>query len=309
MRIIFAGTPEFAAHILQTLIDTKHTVCAVYTQPDRPAGRGRKLTASPVKHLAIEHHLPIEQPLNFKNNIAQEKLRAYHADLMIVVAYGVLLPQIVLDSPKLGCINVHASLLPRWRGAAPIQRAILAGDSVTGICIMQMDAGLDTGAVLASTSCPILDDDTTQTLHDKLAKMGADTLVATLNNIKALQAIAVPQDNKLACYAAKLSKDEAVIDWQQSANVIFRQIRAFNPWPVAQTKWRDNILRIWTASIVKEVYTVMPGEIIAVGKQGIDVMTKQRALRLTHVQIPGKKVMPVSDFIHAHAPSIGDYLG
>ncbi|HHA19624.1 MAG TPA: methionyl-tRNA formyltransferase, partial [Methylophaga sp.] len=187
MRIIFAGTPEFAAETLKALISNEYEVCAVYTQPDRPAGRGRKLTASPVKQLALNHNIPVEQPLNFKEDDAKQKLADYQADLMIVVAYGLLLPQAVLDAPKLGCINIHASLLPRWRGAAPIQRAILAGDTETGVCIMQMEAGLDTGPVLSRASCKITPEDTAQILHDRLAALGADTLLAALPNITELQ--------------------------------------------------------------------------------------------------------------------------
>ncbi|MDO7667725.1 MAG: methionyl-tRNA formyltransferase, partial [Pseudomonadota bacterium] len=252
MRIIFAGTPDFAAETLKALLSTNHEICAVYTQPDRPSGRGRKLTASPVKQLALEHDIPVEQPLNFKEDEAKQILANYQADLMIVVAYGLLLPPSVLDTPSLGCINVHASLLPRWRGAAPIQRAILAGDTETGVCIMQMEAGLDTGPVLSRASCPINIDDTAQTLHDRLAVLGADTLLAALPNIVELQSKAQAQNDELTCYAAKLLKPEAEIDWQQSADQLVRQIQAFNPWPVAQTNWQDQVFRIWSASLVNE---------------------------------------------------------
>jgi methionyl-tRNA formyltransferase len=309
MRIIFAGTPDFAAETLKALLSTNHEICAVYTQPDRPSGRGRKLTASPVKKLALEHNIPVEQPLNFKEDEAKQILANYHADLMIVVAYGLLLPQSVLDTPALGCINVHASLLPRWRGAAPIQRAILAGDTETGVCIMQMEAGLDTGPVLARASCPINIDDTAQTLHDRLAILGADTLLAVLPNIVELQSKAQAQNNELTCYAAKLQKPEAEIDWQQSADQLVRQIQAFNPWPVAQTNWQNQVFRIWSASLISEKSSVTPGGIITVNKDSIDVATGDGILRLNHIQLPGKRAMPVADFLNANTIKAGEHFG
>ena len=309
MRIIFSGTPEFAAETLQALLTTEHEICAVYTQPDRPAGRGRKLTASPVKQLALEHNIPVEQPLNFKEDADKATLASYNADLMIVVAYGLLLPQAVLDIPKLGCINIHASLLPRWRGAAPIQRAILAGDDTTGVCIMQMEAGLDTGPVLARAECPIHNNDTAQVLHDRLAQIGSDTLLSTLEDLENQQANAVAQDDELMCYAHKLRKDEAAIDWQKSAQEIILQINAFNPWPVAQTLWQDKVFRIWSANLLDEQHAAKAGDVIAVNKQGIDIATGEGVLRLTEIQVPGKRAMSVADFLNANSLSVGEHLG
>ncbi|SFK03566.1 methionyl-tRNA formyltransferase [Methylophaga sulfidovorans] len=309
MRIIFAGTPAFAAETLKALINTEHEICAVYTQPDRPAGRGRKLTASPVKQLAQDHNIPVEQPINFKSDDAIQTLAAYQADLMIVVAYGLLLPQVVLDTPKLGCINVHASLLPRWRGAAPIQRAILAGDKESGVCIMQMEAGLDTGPVLTEARCPITEEDTAQVLHDRLAILGATTLVETLKDIEQRQHNAKPQNDALSTYASKLEKKEADINWQNSAQDILRKINAFNPWPVAQTIWHDAIFRIWQAQLVEEETQKAAGEIINVSKAGIDVATSNGVLRITELQLPGKRAMSVQDFLNANTMTVGDHFG
>ena len=309
MRIIFAGTPDFAAQSLKALLTTEHEICAVYSQPDRPSGRGRKLTASAVKQVALEHNIPVEQPLNFKEDQAKKILANYQADLMIVVDYGLLLPQIVLDTPTLGCINVHASLLPRWRGAAPIQRAILAGDTETGVCIMQMEAGLDTGPVLSRATCPISTEDTSQTLHDRLAILGADTLLAALPNINELQSNAQAQNESLTCYAAKLLKPEANIDWHQTANQISRQVHAFNPWPIAQTVWQGKVFRIWSASVIEVKSAAPAGDVIAVNKDSIDVATNKGVLRLNQVQLPGKRAMPVADFLNANTIATGDHFG
>lgn len=310
MRIIFAGTPDFAATTLAALLTANHEICAVYSQPDRPAGRGRKLTASPVKQLALAHNIPVEQPLNFKAEAERQQLASYQADLMIVVAYGLLLPQSVLDIPRLGCINVHASLLPRWRGAAPIQRAILAGDNKTGVCIMQMEAGLDTGPVIKRAEIAIEATDTGVTLHDKLAQLGAATLLETLADIETLQQHAVAQNDADSCYAAKLLKTEATIDWSQSAVQIERQIRAFNAWPVAQTQWQDKILRIWHATALSDTAaTAAPGTIVQVTRQGIDVATGAGQLRLLTLQAPGKKALSVNDFLNAHPLQAGEQLG
>jgi methionyl-tRNA formyltransferase len=309
MRIIFAGTPEFAAETLQALLTTEHEICAVYTQPDRPAGRGRKITASPVKQVALANQIAVEQPLNFKSDEAKQVLADYRADLMIVVAYGLLLPQVVLDTPRLGCINIHASLLPRWRGAAPIQRAILAGDTKTGVCIMQMEAGLDTGPVIASNRCEIADTDTAQILHDRLAQLGASTLLSCLDDIESLQKNAQPQDHNASNYAKKLLKQEAEINWQQSAAAINRQINAFNPWPVAQTKWQDNVFRIWAAELVQQTGPTKAGEVINVSRNGIEIGTGDGILRLTQIQLPGKKAMAVADFLNANNIEVGECLG
>jgi methionyl-tRNA formyltransferase len=309
MRIIFAGTPDFAAESLKALLHSGHDICAIYTQPDRPAGRGRKLTPSPVKQVALDHQIPVEQPLNFKHEDSINHLASYQADLMIVVAYGLLLPQAVLDTPRLGCINVHASLLPRWRGAAPIQRAILAGDKETGVGIMKMEAGLDTGPVLLEARCAINANDNAQSLHDKLAELGAATLLESLVDIEHRLQQAIPQDDSHMTYASKLQKQEAVIDWQQPAKQILRQVNAFNPWPVAQTLLNGDVLRIWQAEFIIESSNAKPGTIIAVSKQGIDVATTDGSLRITQLQMPGKRAMQVQDFLNANSIDTGVELG
>jgi methionyl-tRNA formyltransferase len=309
MRLIFAGTPDFAAESLKALLHSGHDICAIYTQPDRPAGRGRKLTPSPVKQVALDHQIPVEQPLNFKHEDSINHLASYQADLMIVVAYGLLLPQAVLDTPRLGCINVHASLLPRWRGAAPIQRAILAGDKETGVGIMKMEAGLDTGPVLLEARCAINANDNAQSLHDKLAELGAATLLESLVDIEHRLQQAIPQDDSHMTYASKLQKQEAVIDWQQPAKQILRQVNAFNPWPVAQTLLNGDVLRIWQAEFIIESSNAKPGTIIAVSKQGIDVATTDGSLRITQLQMPGKRAMQVQDFLNANSIDTGVELG
>ncbi len=309
MRIIFAGTPDFAAASLAALLDSKHDVVAVYSQPDRPAGRGRKLTASPVKQLALQHNIAVEQPLNFKDPADRQQLADYQADVMVVVAYGLILPQAILDTPSLGCLNIHASLLPRWRGAAPIQRAILAGDHETGVCIMQMAAGLDTGPVLKRVSLPIAADDTAQRLHDKLAALGAHALLSTLDDLAALQTAAEAQDDSKTCYADKLQKAEAQIDWQQPAAQIDRQIRAFNPWPVAQTHFRGDILRIWSAQLSGEKLTGRPGEIVRVDRDALLIACGNGILSIQELQLPGKRRMAVTDFLNSHTIQTGEQLG
>lgn len=297
-KIIFAGTPEFAAASLQALLDHGYNVCAVYTQPDRPAGRGQQLQISPVKSLALQHNLPVFQPPTLKNIEAQTQLADLQADLMIVAAYGLLLPKAVLDAPKLGCINVHASLLPRWRGAAPIHRAMLAGDQMTGITIMQMDIGLDTGAMLLKMECPILPTDTGETLHDKLAAMGGKALILSLEKWKTLKSEA--QNGDLATYAKKIDKSEAHIDWNLSAVELDRQIRAFNPYPVAQAEVNGLLLRIWKAQLLNESTKKSVGSIICANKNGLDIATGDGVLRLLTVQQAGKRALSVGDFLNAH---------
>jgi len=301
MKIVFAGTPEFSVPALQSLLDSSHDVIAVYTQPDRPAGRGRKTTASPVKQLAMQYDLPVYQPHSLKTEAAQQVLVALQPDLMVVIAYGLILPPEVLAIPRLGCVNVHASLLPRWRGAAPIQRAILAGDAETGVCLMQMDAGLDTGPVLASTVSPIVAEDTGSRLHDKLAQLGAQLLSDNLSRLEQGQLEPRQQDEVLACYAGKLEKSEARIDWRAPAVEIMRRIRAFNAWPVAETRYADRQLRIWDAIVAPGEAEALPGTVQSVDKTGIEVACGAGRLRLLELQLPGARAITAGEFINAHA--------
>ena len=310
MRILFAGTPEFAAHSLARLLtDPQHHICAVYTQPDRPAGRGKKLTASPVKQCALQHNIPVEQPTHFSDATTLKTLQAYQADIMVVVAYGLLLPTRILQAPKYGCINIHASLLPKWRGAAPIQRAIYHGDTETGVCIMQMEAGLDTGPVIASAPCPIADDDTAQTLHDKLTTLGASTLISTLDDFTRLQAQARPQRHELSSYAKKLTKAEATINWHQPAQHLLRQIHAFNPWPVAQTHWHQTVIRLWQARYIDIAHQQRPGTVLACDKQGITVACQSAAIQILKIQAPGRRAMTSHEFLNANPITVGDQFG
>lgn len=300
LRIVFAGTPEFAKVSLQALLESDHKLVAVYTQPDRPAGRGRKLTASPVKQLAVQHEIPVYQPASLKGTEQQQQLKSLRPDVMIVVAYGLILPQSILDIPRYGCFNVHASLLPRWRGAAPIQRAIMEGDEQTGVTIMQMDTGLDTGDMLMRIPTPILTEDTGQSLHDRLADLGANALILTLSELQMERLQPEPQDDDEANYAAKLDKAEARIDWKQPAIAIWNKIRAFNPWPVAQTLYHDEVLRLWHARVIPGSSDALPGSVINQDKKGIDVATGEGVLRITELQLPGKRAMSAADFLNAH---------
>ena len=300
LKVAFAGTPEFALPSLQSLIDSAHEVISVYTQPDRPAGRGKQLRASPVKQLAQRHQLAIYQPQNFKDVADIETLKKQQPDVLVVVAYGLILPQPILDIPRYGCLNVHASLLPRWRGAAPIQRAILAGDSQTGVSIMQMAAGLDTGGILDKTAVPIPADSSAQDLHDVLAQSGAAALLNVVDRI-ADNTLSAPQaqDEALASYAHKLSKQEARIDWSQDAIHIDRQIRAFNPWPVAFTSFSGQPLRIWKAAIQPQDHAAEPGNILSMDNAKLQIAAGKDSIILLEVQPAGKRRMPIADFIHA----------
>ena len=299
LNIIFAGTPDFAARHLQALINSHHNVIAVYTQPDRPAGRGKKLTASPVKELALAHNIPVYQPGSLRKEPAQQELAALNADIMVVVAYGLILPKVVLDTPRLGCINVHGSILPRWRGAAPIQRALWAGDKETGVTIMQMDIGLDTGDMLLKTYLSIEDDDTSASLYEKLAQQGPDALLQALEGLANGTLAAEKQDEALANYAEKLSKEEARLDWTKSATQLWQEVRAFNPWPVSYFEHQGNTIKVWQTQVSTTSSNAAPGTIISASKKGIEVATGDGVLTLLSMQLPGKKPLSVADILNA----------
>ena len=305
LNIIFAGTPDFAAQHLQALIDSPHNVIAVYTQPDKPAGRGKKLQASPVKQLAEQHQIPVYQPKSLRKPETQAELTALHADVMVVVAYGLILPQAVLDAPTYGCLNVHGSLLPRWRGAAPIQRAIWAGDKQTGVTIMQMDAGLDTGDMLHKVFCDIDLQDTSADLYHKLAEIAPNALIEVLNHLTDGTFTAEPQDDTQSNYAEKLSKEEAKLDWQLSAGQLERNIRAFNPWPMAYLQLTDEqgnpqTLKVYQATVLPSVSQI-PGTIISADKNGIQIATADGVLNLLQLQPAGKKPMSAQDLLNGRA--------
>ncbi|NJD07210.1 MAG: methionyl-tRNA formyltransferase [Methylococcaceae bacterium] len=299
MKIIFAGTPEFAVPSLQALLDSPYPVVAVYTQPDRPAGRGRKLPPSPVKQLAQRHGIPILQPESLKPEAEQEALRLWDADLMVVAAYGLILPKTVLAIPRLGCINVHASLLPRWRGAAPLQRAIAAGDGETGVTIMVVEPKLDSGPMLSKISLAILPGETAGELHDRLAHAGAKALAEILPAVADRTAPAEPQDEALVTYAEKLDKAEAELDWGQPAAVLERRVRAYNPWPVAQTSLDGEAMRIWRAEVVAGSASQPPGGIEPGNGKTLDVATGDGMLRILELQMPGGKRIAAADFLNS----------
>ena len=303
MNIIFAGTPQFAASALSALLE-KHRVVGVLTQPDRRSGRGMQLTPSPVKQLAMQHNLKVLQPTTLKTVEAQQEIELLNADVMVVAAYGLILPKQVLEIPRDGCLNIHASLLPRWRGAAPIQRAILAGDSETGITIMQMDAGLDTGDMLLRQACPITPTDTAANLHDKLSEIGASSILEALELLEAQRLTPIKQDEVAATYAAKLQKSEGVINWHQDAWQIERAVRAFNPFPVCHANLNGVVIKVWQAKLIQQ--DGEPGVVLAVEKQGITVACGQHALRLEILQRPGGKAQPAVQFLQAIPVKVGD---
>ena len=303
MRIVFAGTPKFAVKSLSVLNQSEHEVVAVYCQPDRPKGRGKVLTACPVKIFAEENNLLVIQPEDFKDKQSQSQLALLNPDVMVVAAYGQILPKAVLEIPKLGCLNIHASLLPRWRGAAPIERAILEGDRETGISIMKMNEGLDTGDILLDKKCTISNHETAQTLHDTLSNIGANAILETLNMLPTLKAR--PQQNNEATYAEKVTKDEAQIDWHQSAEKISRVIRAFNPRPIAYTnamakQFKNRVLRIIEAEIVNRQTTNSPGEVIKYDKDVCYIATSNGVINLKKVQLSGKNKVSIKDFNNAY---------
>lgn len=309
MRIVFAGTPEFAAEHLEALLATSHDIVAVYTQPDRPAGRGQKLMQSPVKQLALEHGIPVLQPVTLRDPQAQAELRELAPDLMVVVAYGLILPQAVLDIPPLGCINSHASLLPRWRGAAPIQRAVQAGDAQSGVTVMRMEAGLDTGPMLLKVSTPIDAHDTGGSLHDRLAQLGPPAVVQAIAGLAAGTLPGETQDDSLANYAHKLDKNEARIDWSQPAEVLERLVRAFFPWPICHSTLNAEAVKVLAAELADG--SGQPGEILQVDKDGLTVACGVQALRLTRLQLPGGKPLNFSDLFNSRRDRfvVGTVLG
>ena len=298
LRIIFAGTPDFAAQHLQALLAGPHQVVAVYSQPDRPAGRGRKLTHSPVKALALEHAIEVQQPVSLKLQAAQTVLANYQADVMVVVAYGLILPQVVLDTPRLGCINVHGSLLPRWRGAAPIQRAILAGDQQSGVTVMQMEAGLDTGPMLLKVDTPIAANDTSASLYAKLALLGCNSLTQALDGLNNSTLAAQAQDETKANYADKLTKAEGAINWHQSAQQISLQVRGLNPWPVAYSDWQEHRLRLWMAHAINGHSDQPAGTLVSMDKSGLEVTCGDGHLKITQLQWPGGKALNQSELMN-----------
>jgi len=308
LSVVFAGTPDFSVPALEAIAASRHRVLAAYTQPDRRSGRGLRVEPGPVRRAADVRGIPVEQPLTLKDPAAQAALAARRPDVMVVVAYGLILPQAVLDIPRLGCLNIHASLLPRWRGAAPIQRALAAGDSQTGITIMRMEAGLDTGPMLSQEAIEITAGETGGSLHDRLAILGARMIVEALDSLEAGTARFVPQDDSSATYAKKLSKAEAVLDWSLPASVLERQVRAFDPWPVAETRLDGQQLRIWAAHAGDGAGRGEPGTVLSGDALGIAVATGEGVLVLDRVQLPGKRPVAAAELARAR-PLAGRVLG
>lgn len=318
LRIVFAGTPEFSVPALEALHTAGHEIAAVYAQPDRPAGRGRSLGTGPVKRRALELGLRVEQPPSLKSEEAVAVLASFAPDLMVVVAYGLILPQTVLDLPRLGCVNIHASLLPRWRGAAPIQRAILAGDTRTGVTIMKMDAGLDTGPMLLVRATDIAGGEVAGSLHDRLAMLGAEAVVEAVAGLAAGSLLPVPQPTDGATYAAKIRKEEALVDWARPATAIALQVRAFNPWPVAETRWQGRQLRIWESRPLAGDHGLPapgatgvqrgPGQVVDAGPGRLVVSTGDGFLQIDRLQLAGRNAMPAAEFLNAN-PLVGETLG
>jgi methionyl-tRNA formyltransferase len=306
LRVGFAGTPAFAQQALQAILDAGFEVVVVLTQPDRPSGRGMQLTPSLVKQLAVSQHIPVEQPLTLRNDAAQAMVRAYDLDVLVVVAYGLILPQAVLDMPRHGCLNIHASLLPRWRGAAPIHRAIEAGDAETGVCIMQMDAGLDTGSVVDEARLSILPMESTAQLHDRLAVLGAERVVRVLQKLAAGEALtAQAQPDAGVTYAHKLEKAESLLDVTAPATLLDRKIRAFNPFPGAVLQLGETPIKIWQASLVAGAGHEAPGTVLAADNVGVVMACGEGALRLEVLQAPGGKRLPAADFLRGHPLPVG----
>ena len=299
LKIVFAGTPEFALPCLDALAESHHVLEAVYTQPDRPAGRGRKLQFSAVKNWALAHNLPVFQPLNFKDPAAVEALLALQPDVLVVIAYGLILPKKILSIPRLGCINVHGSLLPRWRGASPIQQAIWHGDSESGVTIMQMDVGMDTGDMLSEIPCSISPRETSGTLHDKLAEIAAKPLLATLDALARGCAMPKVQDNNLATYAGKINKEDAAVNWHQTAVEIDRMIRAFTPWPISYTHAGEDVLRIHQATVLLNTTDKAPGTVLSIDKSGLQVATGHYILNIERIQFSGGKIITISDWLNS----------
>lgn len=299
LNIVFAGTPAFGLPCLDALHHSAHQIRALYTQPDRPAGRGRKMQASAVKEWGLAQQIPIYQPLNFKNQETITELADLKPDVMIVIAYGLILPRAVLEIPRLGCINVHASLLPRWRGASPIQHALLAGDAQSGVTIMQMDVGMDTGAMYCKAECTLEPSDTAASLHDKLARLSVPPLLATLDALVHQAISPEEQNNELATYAGKINKDDARIDWHDEAVAIDRIIRAFNPWPIAYTLIGEEVVRIHQAKVIDQISSQAPGTVLHLDKKGMLVATGNKTILIEKIQFPGGKAISIADWLNS----------